>query len=198
MYKLIYGLHLNGTYHSPWLLEVKKILCNSGNPNFWFNQDTKPHINKLKAVLSSQLNDQFLQDWNYQIYNNRRCIFYRTFKDTFCFEPYLNYLDFLERRALCKIRTGSHNLPITKQRYTRNPDVNSDVNVSCNFCTSNYCDEHHILFECDFFKEKRSFYIKKYYYAMPSAIKTNSLLNSSRKNVTNVAKLSKYLLPHFK
>ena len=198
MYKLIYGLHLNGTYHSPWLLEVKKILCNSGNPNFWFNQDTKPHINTLKAVLSSQLNDQFLQDWNYQIYNNRRCIFYRTFKDTFCFEPYLNYLDFLERRALCKIRTGSHNLPITKQRYTRNADVNSDANVSCNFCTSNYCDEHHILFECDFFNEKRSFYIKKYYYAMPSAIKTNSLLNSSRKNVTNVAKFSKFLLPHFK
>ena len=194
MYKLIYSLHLNGTYHSPWLLGIKKILCNSGNPNFWFYQATKPNISILKAIISSQLNNQFLQEWNYQIYNNRRCIFYRTFKDIFRFEPYLKNLDFLDRRALCNIRTGSHNLPVTKQRYSRNVQVV----VSCKYCNANYCDEHHILFECDYFKEKREMYIKKFYCIKPSAIKTNSLFNSGIKNTYNLAKFSKHLLTQFK
>ena len=194
MYKLIYSLHLNGTYHSPWLLEIKKILCDSGNPDFWFNQETKPHISVLKAVISSQLNNQFLQEWNFQIYNNRRCIFYRTFKDTFRFEPYLKYLDFLERRALIKIRTGTHHLPITKYRYTEN----ADVDLSCKYCQNNYCDEHHILFECEFFQEKRKTYFKKFYWAKASAFKTNSLFNASQNNISNLAKFCKFLLPHFK
>ena len=194
MYKLIYSLHLNGTYHSPWLLGIKKILCDSGNPNFWFNQENKPHLSALKATISSQLDDQFLQEWYSQVYNNRRCIFYRTFKDTFRFEPYLKNLDFLERRALSKIRTGTHNLPIAKFRFTGN----SNVDVTCNYCLSSYCDEHHILFECDFFKEKRNIYIKKFYFIKASAFKTNSLFNSSTKNISNLAKFCKYLLPHFK
>ena len=39
IYNLIYRLHLNNIYHSPWLMKIKSLLCNSGNPTFWINQE---------------------------------------------------------------------------------------------------------------------------------------------------------------
>ena len=147
----------------------------------------------MKAVILSQLNNQFLQKWYFQVYNNRQCIFYRTFKDTFCFEPYQK-IDFLERRALSKIRTGAHKLPMcVLDGFNGDPTVDT----ACKYCPSIYCDEHHILFECDFFKEKRKIYIKKFYCIKASAFKTNSLFNSSAKCTSNLAKFCKYFLSYF-
>ena len=39
MYKLIYKLHLDGSYDSPWLMSIKSILCNSGNRRYWLDQE---------------------------------------------------------------------------------------------------------------------------------------------------------------
>ena len=193
IYNLIYQMHLNGSYHSPWLMSIKKILCDSGNPNFWFNQVRLTPKIFMKNIISNQLDSQYLQEWNFEINRNRRCLIYNIFKNTIAMEPYLKDLDFLERRALCKFRTGSHNLPITKRRY--NDD--EDVDVQCKFCDSNYCDEFHVLFKCEYFKEQRKLYLKQFYYVRPSAFKMISLFNSCKKETSNLAKFCKFIASKF-
>ena len=194
VYKLIFALHINGTYHSPWLLKIKEILCDNGYPTFWYSHEKNPPLNYLKATISSQLKSQFLKEWTEDVFSNSRCTFYRTFKDTLCFEPYLKDLTFLERMSLSKIRTGSHNLPIAKHRYTKNPEDD----LSCKYCNASFCDEYHTLFECEFFNEKREIYLKKFYFKKPSAYKTNSLFNTSKRETTNLAIFCKHILSHFK
>ena len=147
----------------------------------------------MKNIVSSQLDNQYLQEWNHEINVNRRCVVYRIFKTTLNFEPYLKDLHFVERRALCKFRTGSHNLPIFKSRLTGREE--GDVN--CKFCESNYCDEFHTLFQCPYFKDQRKMYLKKVMYEKPSAFKMTSLFNSSKKETCNLAKFCKYIITKF-
>ena len=114
----------------------------------------------IKNIVSTQLHNQYLQEWNYEINRNRRCLIYKTFKTNLNFEPYLKDLHFLQRQALCKFRTGNHNLPISKNRLTGG--VENDT--KCKFCECDYCDEYHVLFRCNHFKEPRKTFLKKYYY----------------------------------
>ena len=145
IYRLIYKLHLNDSYHSPWLLCIKKILCNSGNPNFWFQQEQLTPKEFMKNVVSLQLKNQYLQEWDFEVNRNRKCTIYRTFKDKISFEPYLRKLNFIDRRALCRFRTGSHTLPVVKSRYV---EGGGGVDANCKLCTSNeVCDEFHVIKE---------------------------------------------------
>ena len=61
-YRLIFKLHLNNTYHSPWLMKIKSILCNSGNPSFWFNQELYATKIFMKTILSKQIESQYIQN----------------------------------------------------------------------------------------------------------------------------------------
>merc|ERR1712121_510113 len=138
MYKLIFKLHINNSYHSPWLMCIKKILCNSGNPYFWYEQELLSPKVFMKNVVTLQLEKQYLQEWELEVNRNRKCITYRIFKDDFSFEPYLSKLNFIDRRALCKFRTGNHTLPVTKSRYVAG---GGGIDVICKLCNTNdVCD----------------------------------------------------------
>ena len=193
MYNLIYKMHLNGSYHSPWLMSIKKILCDSGNPSFWYNQEILIPKGFIKNVVSTRLDNQYLQEWNVEVNRNRRCIIYKTLKIRPNFETYLKDLHFLERRALCQFRTGNHNLPISKNRLTGG----EEDETKCKFCECPYCDEFHVLFCCEYFKEQRKRLIKNYYYKKPSAFKMISLFNSNKKEICNLAKFCKYIISRF-
>ena len=117
MYNIVYRLHLEGTYSSPWILCIKKILSNSGNPNFWTQQEFLQPKAFMKDWIELQLKTQFLQEWEHEINRNRKCIIYRIFKDEHRFEPYLRDVNFLDRRTLSKFRMGNHKLPVTESRY---------------------------------------------------------------------------------
>ena len=119
MYKIIYKLHLAGSYNSPWLICIKNILCNSGNPYFWYDQDLLAPKSFMKDIVCLQLENQYLQLWQAEMYRNRKCITYRIFKDQLILEPYLKTLNFIDRRALSCFRSGCHKLPIVKSRYSR-------------------------------------------------------------------------------
>ena len=196
MYRLIYKLHLNGSYHSPWLMCIKKILCNSGNPNFWYDQELLTPKTLMKNVVALQLENQYLQEWDFEVNRNRKCTIYRIFKDQIAFEPYLAKLNFMDRRALCQFRTGSHTLPITKSRYVAG---GGGVDVKCNLCndSNDACDEFHVLFICKYFEEQRKKYLKKNYFVKPSTLKMYTLFNSSAKQTLNLAKFTKHILSHF-
>jgi len=107
-YKLIYKLHVNNIYNSPWLLKIKSLLCNSGNPSFWFNQEDYTSKIFMKSILAKHFEDQYIQEWNLEVNRNRKCVIYRIFKETHGFEKYLTKLNFVDRRGLCKFRTGNH------------------------------------------------------------------------------------------
>ena len=195
MYKLIYRLHLDGSYQSSWLLRVRQILRDSGNPNFWSEQELLAPKAFMKNVVTLSLQNQYLQEWTAEVYRNRKCISYRIFKDTFSFEPYLKNLHFLDRRALCKFRTGNHTLPVTKSRYV---EGGGGVDTRCKLCdTGDTCDEFHLLFVCTFFVENRKKYLKQIYRKNPSTLKMNSLFNSGFRETTRLAKFVRCILSHF-
>ena len=193
MYNLIYALHVNGTYDSPWLMKIKSIICNSGNPFLWYQQNQcVPKKLWLNTILQ-QLKDQYLQEWNNEIWQNRKCVIYRIIKTQHGFEDYLVKLSFLQRRSLCKFRTGNHRLPIAESRYR-----NTVIDITCNLCDSDEtCDEFHVLFTCKYFEEKRKLFLKPYYYTRPSSMKMCSLFNSSYKQLTNLAKFTEYIMSKF-
>ena len=195
MYKIIYKLHLNGNYNSPWLLCIKQILCNSGNPFFWYQQEQLTPKVFMKNVVAEQLKLQFFQTWESEVYRNRKCVSYRIFKDEIKSEPYLSKLDFMDRRALCKFRTGNHRMPIVKHRYTVG---GGGVDISCKLCDStDICDEFHVLFICKYFDEKRKKYLKKTHFCKPSTLKMYTLFNSQGKQLVNLAKFVKYIMSKF-
>jgi hypothetical protein len=66
----------------------------------------------FKNIVKLKLQDQFLQDWHSSI-----DLVYRTYKNTHCFEKYLDVLPFFIGKYLCKFRTMNHLLPIEKGRH---------------------------------------------------------------------------------
>ena len=202
IYRLIYKLHLDGSYDSPWLTSVKNILYKSGNSRYWIDQDMLSPKSCIKSELAFYFQSSFLQEWDAEIARNRRCVAYRIFKDNcifqtsndFIFQPYLSYLSFLDRRALAKFRSGSHTLPVTKSRYRED---GGGVDTKCKFCNDNFCDEFHVLFVCNFFAEQRKKYLKKYYIVKPSTLKMHSLFNANRKVIFNLAKFIRFILTKY-
>lgn len=195
MYNLIYKLHLNGIYDSPWLLCIKKILCNSGNPIYWHQQEALAPKKFMQLAVSKQLEDQYLQKWNSDIDRNRKCTIYRVFKENMSMERYLIKLDFIERRNLCRFRTGNHKLPITESRYV---EGGGGVDATCKVCNSgDICDEYHVLFICRKFEVQRKKYLKKYFYVNPSTYKMNLLFNSNLIQLSKLAKFTKDIMTKF-
>ena len=202
IYKLIFKLHVDGSYDSPWLMCIRNILCDSGNRHFWFDQEVLAPKTFMKSVLLSHFQSQFLQEWDAEIIRNRRCVAYRIFKDNcifqsnneFVFQPYLLELSYLDRRALSKFRSGSHTLPVTKSRYR---EGGGGVDVKCKLCNDDFCDEFHVLFICKFFEEQRKKYLKKYYFVRPNTLKMHNLFNSNRKVTFNLAKFIRFILSKF-
>ena len=192
MYNLIFKLHENGSYNSPWLMKIKDLLCHSGNPNFWFHQEHFDSKDFMKKILSQQFRDEYQQEWNFEINRNRKCTIYRIFKHEHSFEQYLIKLNFIERRTLCRFRTGNHKLPIAEARYK------TGVDATCKLCLSqDICDEFHVLFQCKFFEEKRKIYLKPFYINRPSTYKMDLLFNSSYRQLSQLAKFCRFITSKF-
>ena len=61
IYKFIYSLHSNNIYHSPWILFVKKILCDCGFSGVWQSQTIPTGIDLFNNNILQPLRDQFIQ-----------------------------------------------------------------------------------------------------------------------------------------
>lgn len=198
IYNLIYNLHIHGVYDSPWLMCIKKIvLCYSNNnPDFWYQQQNYVPKAFMKNIVSQELENQFLQVWQFEVYRNRKCVIYRNIKYTPSLEQYLSKLNFIERKILCRFRTGNHRLPITESRYEEG-GRGVDLTI-CKLCQlADLCDEYHVLFVCKFFDEQRKKHIKKYFYNRPNSLKMHALFNSNMKQLSQLAKFIKIILSHF-
>ena len=189
MYSVMYRMHIEGEFSSPWLLHIKTILENCGMANIWQAQ-TFPNVVWLKKAVRLRLQDQFIQQWQTEVFNSDKCILYRAYKEVFGFEDYLNLPTEL-RVPLCKLRMSNHKLAVERGRYR---DIPRNERV-CDLCDANTLgDEFHFLLKCSKFENIRKYYIPRKYWRRPNIISFCNLLNCKLLKV----KLAKFVKEAFK
>ncbi len=99
----------------------------------------------------SNLKDQFQQDWHSSVQSSSKCDFYKTFKTTHDFEPYLVQLRPTDRIALTRFRTRNHYFPIEIRSWS---NVEKHLR-KCPHFPNLLGDEFHYLFECIKYKSER-------------------------------------------
>ena len=120
------SLEHNGQMHSEWLLSVKLLLKLMGLDNFFHYPDTICN-RKFNEVCKEKLRNILEQQWlnlisaDISINGQRNKLrFYKTFKQTFKFEPYLDYInDFHSRKTITKFRCSDHTLEIETGRQKK-------------------------------------------------------------------------------
>ena len=98
---LLYFSHTN-TLQSSWINYVESSLNHLGFGEYWIYQTISVSHNIFKNQIKRKIQDQFLQSWQEDINNSGKGLFYKTIKNKFYFEPYLDFLPFKNRIALCK------------------------------------------------------------------------------------------------
>lgn len=195
LYNLIYNMHLRNIYTSKWLKSIENTLNLCGYSEYWLNQ-TVPEQCCLSRMIKARLVDQFKQTWYSDVYDSPKCLNYRIFKTTHCYENYLNILPSDLRIALSKFRCVNHKLPIEKGRFY---GIARDDRI-CELCNSgNLGDEYHYLFECSFLKPERKKFLPLNFAHKHNVQKFYELFNSEDPQVTfKLAKFCKLVLALFK
>ena len=122
LYQLQKYLFDRQDFESKWCNKIQDILNRTGLSYLW-NYDRTPSFS-LKNRIKQRLNDAFMQTWSSSISENPLCINYNMFKTDFEFEFYLQKLPKNLRIPLAKYRCGSHNLPISVNRFDPIDDHN--------------------------------------------------------------------------
>ena len=173
---------------SPYLHFIKTTLDNLGCSRFFY--DTLPQnltISQAILIVKQTTKDQFVQQWTADINSTNIALFYKSIKDNFHFEPYLDILPTKLRTKLTKFRLSNHRLPIETGRWNHIP---WEERV-CPSCPNMLADEFHFLYECSLFDAGRQNYLHPSYYKHPNMYKTNRLFSSKNKNT--LLKLSKFV-----
>jgi hypothetical protein len=155
MYRILYQLHTDGLYTSPWLDCIRNILTVNGLGNIWTTQSF-PNVKWLGEAVKLRLQDQYKQEWHQTVENSPKCTSYRLFKEDWGLAKYLLVLPRKNRIVSCKFRASNHKLAIEKGRHRGIPRHER----ICNNCTSNSLgDEFHFLIECPALRRLRTRYI---------------------------------------
>ena len=184
LYTFIKDVSDKNIYTSKWVTKIRSILDRTGSTYLWNFE--RISLIKLKSKIQQKLQDAFLQNWESDIRSNNLCSNYRIFKLNFGQEFYLKEMPHNIRITLTKFRTGSHNLPISDQRYNAIDERNI-----CPLCYLDVGDEYHYVLNCPAFDHIRSSYIPTRFMLRPNTLKFNQLLSS--RNISILTKLSKFL-----
>jgi hypothetical protein len=176
--------------HSNWFLKVKLMLEKYGFLYIW-NNPVEMNISSFLVIFKQRLIDEFWQGLRGDINSSQVLILYKTIKENFEMEPYLNFLSSkILRTSLTKLRISAHNLRIQTGRYGRER-IDRDQRI-CQLCNLNEIeDEYHFMFICPLYSELRRTFLKQYYVRRPSMFKCTLLLKSNNKS--EIVMLSKYI-----
>ena len=116
-------------------------------------------INYIINTVKFRLKSKFIDMWKSNIFNDERknsksgnkLRTYRTFKQNFCFEPYLNIGNREQKRLFSKFRLSDHCLEIELGRY-KGLDANKRI---CQLCKNAVEDEPHFLLNCPELNQER-------------------------------------------
>ena len=139
------SIHNTDKAHFKYLEFIKKNLDSLGY-SYVFTSNWLPDPKQLVKLIKSRVKDQFLQKWNSDIELARKAFFYRTIKNEFKFEQYLDILDNKNRVKLTKFRMSNHYLPVEKGRWYKIP---RHLRI-CPLCpeSNSIGDELHYLLFC--------------------------------------------------
>ena len=172
-----------------WASQVKYLLDSYGFSYVWdmqFNYD----VPDICIDFKQRIVDDFLQHWKFIIESSRSLIMYRSVKEVFGCEYYLDLLPKQLYINLARLRLSSHQLRIQTGRYVQNYVERRQR--FCILCTSNEIeDEYHFILECNIYVTIRRKYISQYFYIRPNMYKFCQLLKSHDK--TTLYKLSRYI-----
>ena len=173
LYQLMFRLHQQNPSHFKWISYVKSIFDEIGLSFIW-NDQLPIEKNVLKNIVSSKLNDQFIQKWFSQMNNSSRGLFYSEYKTEFGLEKYLLKLNLSDRIMIAKFRCSNIKFPIETGRWNGVP---KDERI-CNLCGNGIGDEVHYLFICQNqdIKSIREKVIPKYYIRYPSQKKLSYMM----------------------
>ena len=196
MYHLLARLHhvQSDVFNFRWIDHVKNILDNTGFSEIWHAESIDTE--KFKSCFKQRCIDIYKQDWCSEVQNNSQCTIYKIFKKTHEFENYLTDLEPSDRYAICKFRTRTHHLPITKNRFQTS---NSSNNALCTLCSQKEVgDELHYVFKCPYFSEERKNLIPKHLLQCDSEMAINSIFTAGDTTLKKFAKFAKIILSKFK
>ena len=170
---------------SKWANKIKDILERCGRPDVWQSQQCNFNIT---TMIKRNLIEQYKQEWHSNIDNSSKGRNYNLFKDDLNFEEYLLQLPKQLYINFARFRTSNHRFPCETGRYQ---DIDYPER-KCNLCDKNDIgDEMHYLLICPFFKEERSRFIPKYFYARANTLKFKELMNT--RNFYKLKKLSQFI-----
>ena len=141
-----------------WFANVKDLIeCFSDTNQLHYQPNSSPILNATSLsercsapLILANIKQNFIASWKSAIRTSRKLAFYHTVKDTFDWEPYLDYANsFKDRRSTTRIRCSSHKLNIEAGRYANIPLERR----KCQFCESHEIadvleDEDHALHVC--------------------------------------------------
>ena len=177
------GITYNG---NNWAFKVKTLSNEIGLSYIWENQ-----FNMLIniSLIKQRITDIYTQQWYSSITNSRRLQSYSSYKCSFVFEKYLDYIkDKKYRIALTQLRTSSHKLAIETGRH-RNQAINERLCTNCNL--NQIESEYHFLLVCPKYRALRENYFTRYYLSWPSMNKFHAIM--SQQSCKKLLKLSKYI-----
>ena len=190
--RVMVKLYQNKEFKFQWIDNIKQTLNELGLGSVWLSQGNDINGTWLKRIVSNTLRDQFKQDWHASIFDSKKCINYRMYKNEPCYENYLNILSPKLRNIFTRFRCRNiSKLPVEAGCY-----VNIDLSErNCHKCGSNDIgDEFHYLFTCTFFTNERRKFIKSYFHKHPSIIKFEQLMKSNGKDLVKLCKFMSFII----
>ena len=120
----MFKLHDQNPSHFKWISYVKSIF------GFIWNDQIPMERYVLKNLISSKLNDQFIQKWFSQMNNSSQGLFYSENKRGFGLEKYLVKLNSYDRAMIAKFRCSNIKFLIETGRWNGVPKHER----ICNLC----------------------------------------------------------------
>ena len=163
--KQAYNFSINSeTSHSEWLATVKFLTRYLGVENH-FQKPTEINPNHFVTLCKTKLKAKIADQWCAYISNtgtevnkSSKLRYYKTFKESFCKESYLDLVsDFQLRKVITKFRCSDHPLEIEKGRHKK---LKIEERI-CKVCISETETEMHFLQRCPLYANIRNNFFGK-------------------------------------
>ena len=171
-----------------WSNCIKNIIDSLGYSHVFNNVDFNTNYLPL---FKRRMRDHFIQEWHTVIASSPKLDYYAKFKETFCYEDYLDKCKNEKfRKSFSRLRLSSHSLEIETGRY----NGIDRMNRLCKLCNQNVVEsEYHFLLCCTKYTDIRNKYLG--HQSWPSLNKFNALM--STKNSKLLYKISKFIAEAF-
>lgn len=188
-YKML--LHMHGNNRNTWASSICYLLYKHGFDEVWENQGVG-NESLFITTFKERLIGMYKRDWQAEVDNKDRYLFYRSFKSELMLSPYLQELKHIKaRNSLVRLRLGVSQLKTHKLRFY----TGTNVDLSCPFCQHVDESEVHFVLVCPKYQDIRDDYLPRKFYANPNLHRLSILLASTNKSI--MIRTAKYLMEAF-